>query len=241
MNKQKTLFGTILGILMIGVVSAYNGFDYGYYDSPWDLLGGEWATFGTIFIISWVIFYFAGRRTYETYEDRQNKFLLTILSAGLALLVSITITKRAMMYGFAGEGIGDILTIIFGVILILALFKVLFKWFGKFGLVVALAITTIIFTYTDFYMILPESMMYGPVGTFIYWIRGISWFGLGALILFGIAIVIKFIKGIFGGGSGASTGGGGAGRPARATALSIQKKSALPKGTKVRLIGPGKK
>jgi len=175
----------LLLLLIIPIVSAYNG----YFGSPSDYLSNEWVMFTLIFVFALGIIYFSSLRTFN-----DNRGITMIISTGLALFISIALTKKAQLYSFTGEGVGDWIIIIAFIIAIIALFRFLHQKLPRAWWVLGIIIVFLLSIYTDAYELLPESLRYGPVGDFIEAIQNFSTIAIIALIVIGILWFFKSLR-----------------------------------------------
>ncbi len=188
-----------LSLLTIPLVSAYNG----YSGNLFDYFENEWVMFGTVFAITFALIYFSLLKTFD-----EHKGVVSILSAGLSLFISIALTKKATLYSLTSEGIADWIILIAFIIAALFIFK--FIAFRKkpdgtrkiswFWFTIAIIIAIIFLIFTDVSELLPESMLYGPIGDFIEMIKGILW------IIIPI-IIAGFVIKLFWGRKGKSSSG----------------------------------
>jgi len=183
----------LLLLLIIPIVSAYNGYSDISIDSLIDSLKSEWVMFAIIFLSAFALIYFSLQKTFD-----QHKGVATILAAGLSLFISIALTKKAVLYDYAGDGLANWIIIIAFVIIALFLLRMIAfrrradgtRGVSWFWLTIGIIITIILLVFTDVSNLLPESLLYGPVGDFLEMIRGILWIIIPLLI--SLAIIRLF-------------------------------------------------
>jgi hypothetical protein len=196
--RTKLILPSIILLLTITLISAASFSDF---SSPLDYLKNEWVMFGIIFIISLGLVYSASLKTLD-----YNKGLAGSISAALALLISIALTRKATLYTFLGEGIGDWIIIIILIIFIIVFVKYFAfskqadgtRKFSLIKLIIGIVILFAILTTIDAYDSVPDSIKFGPLGDFIEMIQGLTnisfiilIIGLGGWILWKI---IKFFR-----------------------------------------------
>tara|TARA_Y100000034_G_scaffold114872_1_gene151425 strand:- start:1769 stop:2374 length:606 start_codon:yes stop_codon:yes gene_type:complete len=175
-NLLILLFG--LALLAIPLISAAS---WGYYDSPLDYLDNEWVVFGIVFLVFFAIIYYTVNRAFK------NPAVSGVIGLGLALMIAMVITRRGLLYGYAGEQLGSwilIVTILIGVGFLL---RFIYESFGKTGTAVALIGIWILIRSVDPYDILPYELLTDTfINTYEFFA---SWLGGIVLVVGGIILL----------------------------------------------------
>jgi len=183
--KLKKEFGLILLAFVLPVVSALD-FSSGITDN-------EWFMFTIFFVFFFGVVYFSSFKTFD-----QNRGITAVISGAVALIVSISLTKRTAVYSVLNESTANILFLIAGLIGTFYLIK--FTAFKKtahgkeFSLprcLVGIGILLIIVSITDFYTILPEALYFSFIGDIL---SNLSELADVLLILLGVYAVIMVVK-----------------------------------------------
>jgi len=175
---EKKLLGIVLAFFAVPLVSALDG-------GPID---NEWVKFGIIFALLFVAMY-------TFFNNRMdNPVVSGVIAGGLSALITIPILKRGLLDAFLEPWIVDwVIVIALGIGLLFLFYKfglktkpdgtkgLSFTRFIIFLIILAL-ITPII---KD---VLPETWLFGPFGTFIDWVDGLSWWAV-VLIAGGLIVV----------------------------------------------------
>ncbi len=176
----------VASLLTIPLISAQT---WGRYGSPFDYFDNEWVKFTIVLLVLFfLIYYFVHKKT-------DNTPVSVIVGLGIALLLTIALTKRGILDNFLEETIVDWVLIIAVLFVIFFLFyKLAFKedmyGYRRFSLwrfIFALILIALIPLFIELEEILPESLMYGPFLDFIELLQGFSSFifiGLGVLIIY---------------------------------------------------------
>ena len=103
---EKKYFLIFIGFLfLIPIISAFS-WGGGYYGSPLDLLDNEWARFTIVFILFFAIIF------YTTNKSFHHAGVSAAIALALSLLITMTIERRGMLYGYVGDEIGTYLLVI---------------------------------------------------------------------------------------------------------------------------------
>ena len=129
------LLFSIIALAVLPFVSAYSWGNYGYYQSPLQYLDNEWVMFSIILLVMFAIVYYTVNNTF------QNNVVSAVIALGVSLLIAITISRRGILYGYAGDELGS--WILIGTVLIGLGFLIKFSYEG-FGVVGSTA-TVIVF------------------------------------------------------------------------------------------------
>jgi hypothetical protein len=173
---------SILFLISLPLVSAFNGFGYGYL-SPSQFLDNEWFVFGLIFIVMFAITFFALGRTM-----RENRGAVAVIAIAVALFISVAVSRRTYFYGYVGETIGSwllILAILLGTIILI---KFIIGVIGGIGLFLALGVGWFILKSIDPYDILPYQLLTSDFFSVYEFLAG-----SGFLFLLIIAFVIVLL------------------------------------------------
>lgn len=178
--KHKSLLTSILGsLIVIPLVSAIDG--------PLDFFMNDWIKFALVFAILFAVMFnfFKPRFNY-------NAAPAAVVSTGLAILLAMPIMQRGILEAFISPKILDwvvLIAIIIAVLFLLFWFWKKLRFWGIFILIIGLGILA--FFFEDY---IPETLMYGPVGTFVEWVQGLSIFIPVVLV---IIVIIVFIWRVF--------------------------------------------
>ncbi|MEM4230586.1 MAG: hypothetical protein QXF25_01800, partial [Candidatus Pacearchaeota archaeon] len=156
-NKNKIFFLLIFieSVLVLPVL-AYNGWSYGYF-SPSQLLQNEWVVFGLIFVIFFGLIFIAISRSMK-----ENVVVAGVISIAISLFISLTISQRAMFYGYFGEGIGSWIFVIALIVAIAFFTKFITDLIGGIGLFLSLGFIWLILSNIDPYSLFPFDIIYSP-------------------------------------------------------------------------------
>ena len=173
---SKSILPILIALIIIPLVSANAAIDF---------FQNDWIQFAITFIILFGILYYFFHPKFN-----YNAAPTAIISIGISLLLTISITKRGILEAILDPKLVD--WIVTGAIIIALIALVYWAW-KKFELkgLLLLIISLGIITYLleDY---LPESLLYGPVGTIIEWVQGLSEF------IFWTIIIILFILLVWG-------------------------------------------
>lgn len=147
---QKTVISSIL-LLFLPLVSAFDGFDSGYYYLL-QLLQNELVLFALIFLVFFALVYFTLNRTMK-----ENKGAVFIISAVVALFAAFAISQKTSFYGFVGETIGNWIIIVIAAFAIILLIRFLIS-LGLFYFLVILGISWFFFSSINTYEFLPYEL-----------------------------------------------------------------------------------
>ena len=186
LNKFVLLF-VFMFFLLPSVSAFYPG------SSPLDILSDEWTQFIIVLAVLFVAINSFLKNKFE------NKPVSLVISLGLSLLISTAIIKKGFLSSFFSESLLNffiIIAIIAGVFFIVYRFGTVkdaagnkkFNWLRLTFLLGILGMTPYFF---DFENILPEYLLFGPVGAFIEFIQGIGSIGFYITI---ILIILWFIS-----------------------------------------------
>jgi len=140
MNKLKTLI-PLVSLFFINLISAYS--NWGYYSSPLDYLDNEWVRFGTIFLVLFALIFFAISKSMK-----DNTAVAAIISLGITLLITVSISQQGLLYTYAGDRLGSWITLAAILVALGFFIKIGFENFGGAGLIGSIIISLIIFNMT---------------------------------------------------------------------------------------------
>lgn len=200
-----------LAIMSLFVIPLISAASWGGSGTPFDYFNNEWIKFTAVLVVLFaLISYFVKKKT-------DNTPFSIIFGLGVALLLTIALTKRGILDAFLEETIVDWILIIAILAIIFFLFyRIAFKEnmygerrFSLIGFIALLIAIAAIPLLVNFENILPESIMYGPFGDFIELLKGAS-----DIIFIGLALVIFYLilRRVFRGGRRVARGVIGAGR-----------------------------
>jgi len=188
MNLKKIIVLQIVAALIILSITLplifgqyYRG---GYAGSPLDYFENEWVMFIIIFLIFFGVIFWTINRSFN------NAAVSATVGAGLALLISITLMQRGLLYNYVGEGIGPWILIAVVLIAFAFLARFLYENFGNAGVAGALiGIWILLYSMRNqIYEVLPYSLLTDEFLT-IYEIAA-GWFGL-VIVLIACVIIIS--------------------------------------------------
>ena len=181
--KLKSTLIALTALILIPLVSAF--------DTP-EIFSNEWVMFAIIFgILFGIIFSFLKPKFHDSAAPT------TIVSAGLSILLTMAIAKREILDAFFAENLVD--WIVIGAIIIGILFLISYIWKklptgkSKFWIILGLLFIIGIIPYflKDY---LPESLLYGPFGTFIELVQGLPAFVIWIAVIAFIVFIIFRLK-----------------------------------------------
>lgn len=184
---KKILSLIVLCLVLFNVVSAYNGYGYGW-SSPAQWLQNEWVVFGLIFVIFFAMIFFGISKTMN-----ENLGVAAVIAFGLSAFIAFTISQRTMFYGYVGEGLGNWFFII--AILIAAVFFIRFvtNIIGGAGMFLAFFAIWLVLSNVDPYAVLPSEFMYSNYFSFYQFFASSTF--LVILIVVFVALIIISLKG----------------------------------------------
>ena len=196
MKLATLIIGTIL---LCSLVSAYNGWGYGWPWSPSDLLNNEWVLFFGIFLLVFTVVYLSVSRMFTSVKSKENfpwikeKKIATgpaaVISLVVALFVAAAVSQKIRVYGYFGEEIGSWI-IIFAVLLAVAfLMKLSHDRFKPYGVPVLLIIIWFILFKVEPYDFLPSSFITYQVEQIYSYI--ISYFTLAILVAITLILMLR--------------------------------------------------
>ncbi|MDD5192148.1 MAG: hypothetical protein PHH54_00775 [Candidatus Nanoarchaeia archaeon] len=188
MRKQALVFVFVLALLVIPLTSALS-----YLNSPVELFNSEWSKFTIIVVLLFVSIYsFLNRRM-------QNPAVSTIISLCVSILITLPIMQRGLIDPFLDPffGPGGVDWIVIAAVLIAFFF--LFYKFGmstnEYGVKRFSLLRLIVFLFLLIILayiagdLLPETVIYGPVGDSIDWIKSLGGWTITIAIIIFIIIV----------------------------------------------------
>ncbi|MGD2073228.1 MAG: hypothetical protein PVG65_07060 [Candidatus Thorarchaeota archaeon] len=185
MNKKLfSIFGIV--ILSLGVVSAYNGWGYGYF-SPEQLFQNEWVIFALVFMIFFAFIFFALSKPLK-----ENRGAAMVISIALALFIAVAISQRVRFYGYFGSELGSWMFVIAILICIAFVMKVLTSLIGGLGLLISLYGIWAIAGRADIYDIFPYGVLTSGFESFYYFLSSGTF--LVILMLLTILAILLAIK-----------------------------------------------
>ncbi|MFA7707749.1 MAG: hypothetical protein WCX73_02260 [Candidatus Pacearchaeota archaeon] len=179
-SKKPWFLGLIIALAIIPLISAYSWGSWGYYSSPLDYLDNEWVIFGIYFLIFFTIVFFTVNKAF------QNPAVAGVIALGFALLISLVMAQKGLLYGYLGEQIGSWILIITILIGLGFLLRFVYESFGKIGAIVTLIGLWIAIRSIDPYEFLPYELL---TDTFIN-IYGFFASVFGGIVLIAIALII---------------------------------------------------
>ena len=166
-----------LGILIVLIMPFVSAANWDFYQSPLEYLDNEWVSFAIIVLVFFAIIF------YTTNKSFNNVPVSAVISGSLALLIAITVLRRGLLFGYAGDELGSWILIIVCLVGLGFLIKLSYEAFGAVGSTVAVFAFWMLLQNSDPYQILP----YGVSDNLIYIYEFIASF-LGLIILVAIAI-----------------------------------------------------
>ena len=176
--NSKSIYLSILTVLssliIIPLVSA---------NATLDFFANDWIKFAISFAILFAVMFsfFKPKFNYSSAPT-------AVVSGGLSILLTIAITRRGILDALVSPEIVD--WIVTGAIILAIIFLIFWFWKkfrlkGFLGVILVLAIASM---YLEDYI--PETLLYGPLGTFIEWLQAMpAIIGTGLVILLAVLLV----------------------------------------------------
>lgn len=173
--KRNLLLGLILGIMLIGFVSAY----YGYYgrfsfSDLLDEIDSSTMLLGAVFIISFALLNFSLSKFFKDRYGEPNKPIVGVVSFVVSLFITWGINKsdfdiESIFYNI-GFSEGFLYTFL-PLILLGAFIFVIIKWRGKGVILVGLFFIAISFFVYEKGLTLFLGLLFGIIGAIIWYKR----------------------------------------------------------------------
>ncbi len=173
MKKEVSIL-IITAILLLPIISAYS---WGYYNSPLMYLDNEWVMFTIILLVSFALIFHTTNKAFN------NQAVSAVIAGSISLLITITVLKRGLLYGYLGDEIGSWVLIAAGLVLLGFLIKLSYETFGAVGSTIAVFFAWLLLQRADAYSIIPYGAPYSIVQAYEF-ITSI----FGLIILVAIAI-----------------------------------------------------
>lgn len=184
MRLKLNLIIAISLALLIPLISAFS-----FNDALDSFQNNEWVKFGIIFIVLlFAIFNFLNNKM-------DSPAVSMIIGIGISLILTIPLMQRRILDNFFQESIVDWIFIIALLIGIFFIFNWLYKKLNWKGLIVGLFILTAIPLFINLDEILPDSILYSPIGEFLEALKGFSNIIFIGLIGLGVIWLIFKMKG----------------------------------------------
>ena len=148
-------------------------------------LENEWTMFAVVFLLFFAVIYFTVNKGFK------NNIVSGVIALSLSFLITMTILRRGLLYGYAGDELGSWLMVIVALVAFGFLIKFAYEAFGTIGSTGATIVVWMLLQRTDPYYILP----YGVSDTLFSSYEFLSsWFGLVIMVAFALAAA-PFLKG----------------------------------------------
>jgi hypothetical protein len=188
---MKTKKEMILGILLLALLPLISAFD------STDLIDSQWFMFTVVFVFFFAVVYFSSFKTFD-----ENRAITGIISGAVALVASIALTKRTVVYTMLPEETANLLFLIGAAIAIFFAIKYFAFRRTPYGdifslprVIFGVIIIGILLAMTDFYSVLPEYLYFGPVGDILNTVKEIFTDLFIWIVLFGIGFgIFKVFK-----------------------------------------------
>ena len=180
--KRGILFTLLITILTLPTILAYS---FGYYNSPMQYLENEWTMFTIVFLLFFAIIYFTVNKGFK------NNVVSAVIAGALSLLITMTILRRGLLYGYAGDELGSWMLVIVALVGFGFLIKFAYEAFGTIGSTGAVIIVWMLLQRTDPYYILPYGVSDIIFSSYEFLS---SFFGLVIMIALALALA-PFMKG----------------------------------------------
>jgi len=135
--------------LILPVITALNGWGY---SSPLYYFENEWTMFLIVFLIFFAVIFFAVNKSFK------NNIVSGVLAVALSLLISLSLTRRGLLYDYAGGQLGSWIIIVIVFIAIAAAIKFSEEYFGSVGVIAAVVIIWAFLYNTDPFEIIPTEI-----------------------------------------------------------------------------------
>jgi len=183
--KKRVLSAIIAFLISIPTILAYSYRSLGYYRSPLEYLDNEWVMFITILLVFFAIIYYTVNKAFK------NNMVSAVTALGLSLLISVTILRRNLLYGFVGDDLGSWVLLAAAIIAFGFLIRFSYEGLGTPGAIIAAIAVWLFIHNTDPYAVLP----YGANDTLIWVYEVMVGFrGLFIVIIIS-AIFARFLRG----------------------------------------------
>lgn len=171
----------LMGLISISLISAFDG-----YSSVSDYLNNEWVQFTLIFLLFFVVIYFAVGKAVD------NNAIAGIIGVALGLLITIAVLKKGALQIYFGNAVGDWMMTIGFLIVMLFLFMVL-MYYTTFLWAIAIEIMVIFgfFVIIGAEKFVPENMMSEQMQMFIWFMNDLGNWGY---VFLGIAFIVFLWK-----------------------------------------------
>jgi len=171
------LLFSIIALVVLPSVLAYSWGGYGYYQSPLQYLDNEWVMFSIIMLVFFAIIYYTVNKTFN------NNVVSGVIALAVSLLIAITVTRRGMLYGYAGDELGSWIMIATAAIGLGFLIKFAYEGFGVIGSTATVIAFWLLLQQSDPYQILPYNISPAIINTYNFIA---SFFGLFILVVLAV-------------------------------------------------------
>jgi len=166
------------GLLVLPTILAqyYSG-SWGYYNSPLQYLDNEWVMFSIIMLVFFAIIFYTINKAFD------NKVVSGVIAGSLGLLISITVLRRGLLYGYAGDDLGSWIMVAVIIIAIGFLIKFAYEAFGVLGSTGTVIVLWFLLQRSDPYQFLPYGVSDMIISVYEFMA---SFFGLVLLVLIAV-------------------------------------------------------
>ncbi len=171
------MLGLVILLVVLPMVLAYNGYSWGYYQSPLQYLDNEWVMFSVLMLVFFGIIFYTINKAFN------NNVVSGVIALSLSLLITITILRRGLLYGYAGDDLGSWIMVAVVFIALGFLIKFSFEAFGVVGSTATVFLMWLLLQRADPYQFLPYGVSDMIIGVYEF-MR--SFFGL--ILLVAVAI-----------------------------------------------------
>jgi len=175
----------VLGFLVLPMVLAQYSGSWGYYNSPLQYLDNEWVMFSIIVLVFFAIIFYTINKAFD------NPVVSGVIAGSLALLIAITVLRRGLLYGYAGDDLGSWIMIAVLFVVLGFLIKFSYEAFGAVGSAGTVIVVWLILRGADPYQFLPYGIS-DMIFTAYEFIT--SFFGLILLVLIAV-FAAPFLEG----------------------------------------------
>jgi hypothetical protein len=176
----KKLLLSFLGIFLVNLVGAFNGF--GYYSSPLEtLLNNEMLRFALIFVLFFVVVFYATSKVFK-----ENKAIAAVVGVVIAFFITGALVRGGFFYGYLDEDITMWALFVAVLVGIGVALKFAYSAMGKWSVLVLWLIWGVIAFGVDAQEVFP----YSDIGDIFLYIYNVVFGWIGFIILIIVSVII---------------------------------------------------
>jgi hypothetical protein len=180
--KKGIAITLLIALLTLPTILAYS---FGYYGGPMQYLENEWTMFTIVFLLFFAVIYFTVNKGFK------NNIVSGVIALSLSLLITMTILRRGLLYGYAGDELGSWMMVVVALVGFGFLIKFAYEAFGAIGSTGAVIIVWMLLQRTDPYYLLPYGVSDTIYSSYTFLS---SFFGLVIMVALALALA-PFMKG----------------------------------------------